>query len=262
MCELPPPPVVPDVDDIATQCTTPDTCSAAIQCDFEADEYISFKCPKFDTIGRLVQCFQKTKTSANAASAEFCSQVNEVIQQKEKIANLQNRIATLTTENEALLKRTFELTEDVSSLNSITANSQVPAMQRMVWFNIFKLPLLQMPLDKYPGDVPPEYFFDLLNSSPSSIPEIIQEIIRCFLQLLHPDKNPSVPTLASQFVPIVSYFKTILLDPALLPVYNFVTSMALSDAKEVTDPAENATLFYNHLTIQWIFNILLEFYTS
>ena len=92
-------------------------------------------------------------------------------------------------------------------------------MQRMVWFNILKLPRLQMPLDKYPEDVPPEYFFDLLNCSPSSTPEIKQENIRCLLQLLHPDKNPSAPPTASHFVPIVSYIKTIFLDPALLPVY-------------------------------------------
>ena len=91
-------------------------------------------------------------------------------------------------------------------------------MQRMVWFNILKLPRLQMPLDKYPGEVPPEYFFDLLNCSPSSTPEKIQENIRCLLQLLHPDKNPSAPPTASQFVPTVSYIKTILLDPALLPL--------------------------------------------
>ena len=95
----------------------------------------------------------------------------------------------------------------------------MPVMQRMMWFNILKLPLLQMPLDKYPEDVPPKYFFDLLNCSPSSTPDIIQENIRCLLQLLHPDKNPSVPPVASQFVPIVSYTKTILLDSALLPVY-------------------------------------------
>ena len=130
------------------------------------------------------------------------------------------RMAALTTENEALLKQTLELTVVVSSLKSITANSrQVPVMQRMVWFNILKLPLLQMPLEKNPEDVPPEYFFDLLNCSPSSTPEVIQENIRCLSQLLHPCKTTSVPPLASQFVPIVFYLKTTLLDPALLPVY-------------------------------------------
>ena len=108
----------------------------------------------------------------------------------------------------------------VSSLKSITANSrQVPVMQRMVWFNILKLPLLQMPSEKYPEDVPPAYFFDLLNCSPSSTPEVIQENIHCLSQPLHPCKTPSVPPLASQSVPIVSYLKTSLLDPALLPVY-------------------------------------------
>ena len=170
MCEQlpPPPPVLPEVDDIVTQCTTLDTCSVATQCDFEADEYTALKCPNFHTIDRLVQGFQEAKTSANAAFAELCSQVNQVNQQKEKIANLQQRIAALTTENEALLKRTVELTEDVSCLKSITANSrQVLVMQRMVWFNILKLLLLQMLLDRYPIDVPPEYFFNLLKCSRS-----------------------------------------------------------------------------------------------
>ena len=92
-------------------------------------------------------------------------------------------------------------------------------MQRMVWFNILKLPLRQMPLDKYPEDVPPEYYFDLLNCSPSPTPEVLPENIRCLLQLLHPDKTPSVLPFASQLFPIVSYLKTNLLDPVLLPVY-------------------------------------------
>ena len=207
MCKLPPFSVLPDVDDIETQCTTPDTCSVATQCDFKADEQTAFKCPRFDTVNRLIQVFEEAKTSAHAAFAELCSQVIEVNQQRKKITNLQQRIATLTTENEALLKRTLESTEDVSSLKSITANNrQVPVMQRMVWFNILKLLLLQMPLDKYPEDGPPEYFFNLLNCSPSSTPEVIQENIRCLLQLLHPDKNSSVPAVVSRLqVPIISY---------------------------------------------------------
>ena len=220
LCETPPPLIIPDVDDIATQCPAPDTCSVATQSDFEAEEHTTFKCPRFDSVDHLIQSSEEAKTSANAAFAELCSQVNEVNKQKEKIANLQQRITTLTTENEALLKRTLNLTEDVSSLKSITANNRLePVMQRMVWLNILELPPLQMPLDKYPEDVPPEYFFHLLNCSPSSTPEVIQENIRCLLQLLNPYKNPSVPPLASQLVPIISYSKTILLDPALLPVY-------------------------------------------
>ena len=84
LCEPPLPPVLPDVDDIATQCTTPDTCSVATQCDFEADEYTAFKCPRFDTVDCLMQGFEEAKTSANAAFAELCSQVIEVNQQKKK----------------------------------------------------------------------------------------------------------------------------------------------------------------------------------
>ena len=76
ICQLPPPPVLPDVDEIAIQCTTPDTCSVATKCDFEADEYSAFKCSRFETVDRLVQGFEEAKTSANAAFAELCSQVN------------------------------------------------------------------------------------------------------------------------------------------------------------------------------------------
>ena len=92
MCEQPPPQVLPDVDDIATECTTPDTCSVATQCDFEADENSAYKCSRFDTVDRLVKGFHEAKTSATAAFAQLCSQVNEVNQQKEKTANLQQRM--------------------------------------------------------------------------------------------------------------------------------------------------------------------------
>ena len=162
--------------------------------------------------------FKKRKHWPKPLSLSSAPKSTKLINRK-KIANLQQRIAALRTENEALLKWTLELTEDVSSLKSITTNSrQVPVMQRMVLFNILKLLLLQMPSDKYPEDVPPEYFFNLLNCSPSSTPEVIQENIRCRLQLLHSDKTPSVPPYPSQFVPIVSFLKTILPEPAPLPV--------------------------------------------
>ena len=50
-------------------------------------------------------------------------------------------------------------------------NSKQPSSARhakMVWFNMLQLPPLQMPLDKYPEPVPPDYFFDFMNCSPSS----------------------------------------------------------------------------------------------
>ena len=207
LCEIPPPPVLPDNLDAQTECN------------LYADAYTSFKHPEFDSVDHLSQGFEEAKLAANSAFKELCQEILRSISLKDQITNLKTRIATLTSENKSLLKRTLESTEDVSSVKSITANSRhVPVMQRMVWSNILKLPLLQMPLDKYPEDVPPEYFFDLLNCSPSSTPETIQENIRCLLQLLHPDKNPSAPPTASQFVPIASYIKTILLDPDLLPV--------------------------------------------
>ena len=250
MCEQPPPPVLPEVDDTATQCTTPDTCSVATQCDFEADEDTAFKCARFNTVDRLVQGFQDAKRSANAAFAELCSQVNENTQQKEKFANLQQRITTLKTGNEALLKRTLEITEDVSSLKSITANSRhVPVMQKMAWFNIPKLLLLQMPLDKYPDGVPPEYFFDLLNCSHSSTREGIQKICAVFYNFYIQIKLlPSQLLLASLFrlypTSKQSYWTLFICQYLMV-----ATSLVLSDDKESTVPAKNGTFFYNHLKI-------------
>ena len=209
LCEIPPPPVLPDNLDAQTECN------------LEADAYTFFKHPEFDSVDRFSQRFEEAKLAANSAFKELCEEVLRSNSSKDQLTDLKTRIATLTSENVSLLKRTLVLTEAVSSLKSITANSRhVPVMQRMVWFNILKLPRLQMPLDKYPEDVPPEYFFDLLNCSLFSTLEIIQENIRCLLQLLHPDKNPTDSPTANQFVPIVPYISTIILDPALLPVYN------------------------------------------
>ena len=157
LCEIPPPPVLPDNLDAQTECN------------LDADAYTSFKHPEFDRDDRLSQGFEEAKLAANSAFKELCEEILRSNSLKDQITDLKNRIATLTSENESLLKRTLELTEDVSSLKSITASSRhVPVMQRMVWFNILKLPLLQTPLHKYPEDVPPEYFFDILNCSPSS----------------------------------------------------------------------------------------------
>ena len=145
LCEIPPPPVLPD------------NLGAQNECNLDADAYTSFKHLEFDSVDRLSQGFEEAKLSDNSAFKELCEDILRRISLKDQITDLKTRIATLTSENENLSKRTLELTEDVSSLKSITASSRhVPVVQRMVWFNILKLPLLQMPLDKYPKDVPPE----------------------------------------------------------------------------------------------------------
>ena len=65
---------------------------------------------------------------------------------REKIDSLKQRITTLTEENEGLLKRTMDLTEDVSALSAITTNQRyVPVMQRIIWHHVLQQPLLQLP---------------------------------------------------------------------------------------------------------------------
>ena len=215
MCELTPPPVLPDVNDGSTQCNLPDVCAASTQCDFEADSYAAFKSSRFDSVDRLVQGFEEAKFSANAAFKDLCNQVDAVNELKAQVSQLQQRIATLNDENEALLKRTFELTEDVSTLTAITSTHRhLPALQRMFFHH-----LQQLPLTTNPNEHPHKLLFHVVGCAPSSSPEIIQENIKCLLQQLHPDKNPSVPSSVSQYVPLVTMAKTILLNKNLLPTY-------------------------------------------
>ena len=91
ICDLTPPPVLPDVSDSSTQCNLPDVCAASTQCDFEADSYAAFKCSRFDSLDRLVQSFEEAKLSANAA---FKNLVTKSTQEK----NLEHRFQNSSNE--------------------------------------------------------------------------------------------------------------------------------------------------------------------
>ena len=104
MCEVTPAPVLPDVSDGSTQCNLPYVCAASTQCDFGANSYAAFECSGFDSVDRLVQRFEEAKLSAYAAFKEICNQVNAVNDLKAQVSKLQQRIATLNDENDALLK--------------------------------------------------------------------------------------------------------------------------------------------------------------
>ena len=112
VCEIPPPPVLPDNLD------------AQIERNLDADAYTSFKHQEFDSVDRLSQGFEEAKLAANSAFKELCEEINRRNSLKDQITDLKTRIAALTSEYGSLLKRTLELTEDISSLKSITANSR------------------------------------------------------------------------------------------------------------------------------------------
>ena len=208
LCEIPSPPVLPDNLDAQTECN------------LDADAYTSFKHPEFDSVDRLSQGFEEAKLAANSAFKELCEEILRSTSLKDQITDLKTRIATLTSENESLLKRTLELTEDVSALSAITTNQRyVPVMQRIIWHHVLQQPLLQLPLTIGFNYAPPNFLFNLLGCPQSSTPEIISENVKCLLQILHPDKNPQAPPTASQYIPLVSFAKTILLDKSLSPIY-------------------------------------------
>ena len=134
---------------------------------------------------------------------------------KGQVSQIQQRIADLNDEIEALLKRTFELTEDVSTLTAITSTHRhLPALQRMFFHHLQQLPLTTN-ADEHPHNL----LLHVVGCAPSSFPEIIQENIKCLLQQLHPDKNPSVPSSVSKYVPLVTVAKSVLLNTNLLPIY-------------------------------------------
>ena len=171
-------------------------------------------------VDRLSQGFEEAKLAANSAFKELCEEILRSNSLKDHITDLKTRIATLTSENESLLKRTMDLTEDVSALSAIATNKRyVPVMQRIIWHHVLQQPLLQLPLTIGFNYAPPNFLFNLLGCPQSSTPELISENVKCLLQILHPDKNPQAPPTASQYIPLISFAKTILLDKSLSPVY-------------------------------------------
>ena len=196
---------------------------------------------------RFQKFFEEAKFCANAAFRKLCKQVDAVNDLKAQVSKLQQQIATLNDKNEALLKRTFELTEDVSTLTAITSTYRhLPALQRLFFNHFHWVP--QLPLTINPQEHPHNLLSHVVGCAPSSCPEIIQENIKCLLQQLHPDKNPSVPSSVSQYVPLVNLAKTILLNKNLLPHSVVVACLKLTDNKMAFEHAENVTPFYKNWT--------------
>ena len=87
LCEIPPPPVLPDNLDAQTECK------------LDVDAYTSFKHLEFD---RLSQGFEEAKLASNSAFKELCEEILRSNYLKDQITDLRTRIATLMSENESL----------------------------------------------------------------------------------------------------------------------------------------------------------------
>ena len=94
----------------------PGVADISISCNLDVDEYVNSTHPEFDSVAKLQQGFEEAELAANAAFKELCTEVLKMTELKEKINSLQQRITTLTEENEGRLKRTMDLTEDGSAL--------------------------------------------------------------------------------------------------------------------------------------------------
>ena len=123
--------------------------------------------------------------------------------------------STLTLENESLLKRTFELTDELATLRSLAASHRhIPVLQRMVAHHVARLPL-----HSEAEDAPANLLFDLLGCTATAYTEVLQDDIRVLLHTLHPDKNKAVSAAASKYIPLIKEAKRILSDSNLKPIY-------------------------------------------
>ena len=147
------------------------------QCNFDADAYAYFKHPELDRVENFSQGFEEAKIAANAGFEELSEKIIRSNTSKDQIADLKHRIATLTSENDILLKRTFELTEDVSSLTAISsAHRHLQTIHRMLFHFI-----QQLPSTTDPDNAPHHLLFNVLCGSPNSTQGILHENIRCLL---------------------------------------------------------------------------------
>ena len=107
----------------------------------------------------------------NEAHREVSNTLDVLCEQLEKSQALEDakeqpkqRLSTLATENESLLKRTFELTDELGTLRSLAASHRhIPGLHSMVAHHVSRLPL-----HPEAEDVPDNLLFDLLGCTPTA----------------------------------------------------------------------------------------------
>ena len=203
LCESTPPPVLPDTDDTGVQCCV------------DTDKYSAFLTKQFDNVATLERAFIEARKEAPNNLDVLCEQLEKSQALEDENEHFKQRLSTLTTENEALLKRTFELTDELASLRTLAASHrQIPVLQRMVAHHVTRLPQ-----NSEAGDVPDNLVFDLLGCMPTAYTDVLHENIRVLLHTLHPDKNKAVSAAASKYIQLIKEAKRILSDSNLKPIY-------------------------------------------
>ena len=203
LCEPTPPPVLPDAND------------TGVQCSVDADEYSAFLTQQFENVTTLDRAFKEARKEASNTLDVLCEQLEKSQALEDEHEKLKQRLSTLTIENETLLKRTFELTDELATLKSLAASHRhTPVLQRMLAHHVTRLPL-----HSEAEDAPANLLFDLLGCTPTTYNEVLQENIRVLLHTLHPDKNQAVSAAASKYIPLIKEAKRILSDSNLKRIY-------------------------------------------
>ena len=211
MCDCPspvPPPVLPDTVDVA------------VETFMEADECLNLVAEGFDSVQALksqldeLTMAKQTVFNLLQASVDMCrTREQELAESENKIKSMQQQLNALTTENEELLKRTFQQTEELTNLKLEAAT--VSQHKLTADFLMHQLSTYPIDLD-YP---PPNVLFDLLCLEPTTDQEKIQNHARHLLRLFHLDKNPQVLMRVAQLIPVIKEAKHVLGDRALNKVY-------------------------------------------
>ena len=128
---------------------------------------------------------RKSQDCDNAAFKELCDKILKSQNLKAEKETLTQWVKTITKK---LLKRTLKLTAGGSSLTSISTKQRyISVMQRISWHHIS-----QLPLRTCPTETQRKISFHLFGCLPSSTPEVIQQKLKCLLQIIHLDKTFSV----------------------------------------------------------------------
>ena len=206
LCEPTPPPVLPDTND------------TGVQCFVDADEYSAFLRQQLDNATTLEREINAARKEASNTLDVLCERLEKSQALEDEHEKLKQRLSTLRTENEALLKRTFELTDELATLRSLAASHRhtpvLQVLQRMLAHHVTRLPL-----HSEAEDAPDNLLFDLLGCTPTAYTEVLQENIRVLLLTWNPDKNKAVSAAASKYIPLIKEAKRILSDSTLKPHY-------------------------------------------
>ena len=132
-------------------------------------------------------------------------------------AELQKLIATISSGNGNLLKRTFDLREDVSTVTSPNSSHHyhyIAVFERLLFHLIH-----QLSSSTVHDNALNHLLFNVLEFTPNFTQKLLHENIRCLLQQLNPHKNRSVVEAAKKFVTLVTLAKNLILGKTFHLIY-------------------------------------------